>query len=241
MTEKIVPKPAALTSPKAFQLRALNRADKTSPSRPERKPPSLSKLMNMVINCPHCNQEMIIDESAVGAEVPCPTCSQNFIIPQGRPEAEVKAERAAAGAGAAAAASMAAAAAGAGATAGAPEKKPEPKKEEKKKAPMPSKEELEKLLPNASKGAKSTTEEDKPGIRVKVVQHHLCIDMGKDKFGETVAKILDPIPPEDIINVSPLSYSYKESGGDIIHDFGVMIIYHHKPKPAEKKDEAAGS
>ena len=52
--------------------------------------------MNIVINCPHCNQEMVIDDSGVGQSVPCPTCSKDFVIPQGRPEEEVKKEREAA-------------------------------------------------------------------------------------------------------------------------------------------------
>lgn len=180
--------------------------------------------MNIVINCPHCNQEMVIESDFVGQSVPCPTCSKDFEIPQGRPEEEVKAERAAAAAAQPAASPQPAAAA-------APKK--EEKKDDKKK-PMPSKEELDKLLPNASKStpaAQST--EDKPGVRVKTVQHHLCIDMGKDLFGDMVAKILDPIDPDDIINVSPLAYSHKDSSGDILQDFGVMIIYNHRPEKKE--------
>ena len=176
--------------------------------------------MNMVINCPHCNQEMIIDDTAVGADVPCPTCSKNFIIPQGKSEEEVKKERAPA--------------AGGGAAAPKPEeKKPEPKKDDKKK-PMPSKEELAKLLPGANKGPSAAVTEEKEGMRVKVFQHHLCIDMGKDLFPDMVAKTLDSIDKSDIISVSPLAYSYKDSGGDIISDFGVMIVYYHRLK----KDEA---
>lgn len=168
--------------------------------------------MNVVINCPHCNQEMIIDEAGVGETVDCPACSKEFVIPEGRPEAEVQKERAAAQAQA------------------APKEEPkkeEPKKDEKK--PMPSKEELAALLPGAqrAKGA-GEVPADAAGIKVKTIQHHLCIDMGKDLFDAQVAKVLNTIPREDIVSVSPLSYSYRNSGGDIIADYGVMIIYEKK-------------
>jgi hypothetical protein len=164
--------------------------------------------MNIVINCPHCSQEMIIDDSGVGASVPCPTCSKDFVIPQGRTEDEVKKEREATGGGA---------------------PKPEEKKKDAKK-PMPSKEELDQLLPGAKKGPATKASEDKAGVKVKVFQHHLCIDMGKDLFPGMVADTLDAIDKEDIINISPLNYSYKDSGGDIITEFGVMIIYNHRSK-----------
>ncbi len=170
--------------------------------------------MNIVINCPHCSQEMIIDDSGVGASVPCPTCSKDFVIPAGRSEAEVEQERRQAQP----------------ATGGAPQ--PEPAKQEKAKAPMPSKAELDMLLPGAKKGPASGAVEDKAGVRVKVFQHHLCIDMGKDLFPGMVASTLEAIPKEDIINISPLNYSYKDSGGDIITEFGIMIIYNYKPTPA---------
>lgn len=174
--------------------------------------------MNVVINCPHCNQEMIIDEAGVGETVDCPACSKEFVIPEGRPEEEVRKEREAA--------------------APAPEaKKEEPKKEAPKKEekkPMPSKEELAALLPGAQRGKSGAEAADAPGIKVKSIQHHLCIDMGKDTFDAQVAKVLGSIPREDIISVNPLSYSYKDSGGDIIADFGVMVIY--EKKAAEKKD-----
>ena len=166
--------------------------------------------MNVVINCPHCDQEMIIDEAGVGETVDCPACSKEFVIPEGRPEDEVKKER----------------------DKPADKQKEEPKKEEPKKdskPPLPSKEELAALLPGAQRSKNDAAlNADAPGIKVKTIQHHLCIDMGKDLFDGQVAKLLATIPREDIISVNPLSYSYKDSGGDIIADFGVMVIYQKK-------------
>ena len=163
--------------------------------------------MNIIINCPHCAQEMILDQSGVGETVNCPACTKEFVIPEGRPEEEVRQEREIAAQSAPA----------------------EPEKEEK--IPMPSKEELAALLPGAQRGkSDAQAAADAPGIKVKSIQHHLCIDMGKDTFDAQVAKLLNSIPREDIISVNPLSYSYKDSGGDIIADYGVILIYEKKAK-----------
>ena len=168
--------------------------------------------MNIVINCPHCNQEMVIDDSGVGQSVPCPTCSKDFVIPQGRPEEEVKKEREAAAA----------------------TPKPEEKKEDKK--PQMSKEELAALLPGAKKGgAKTEKKEDAPGFKVKTLQHHLCIDMGNDLFPKMAEDILNKIKREDLITCTPINYSYKNSGGDLIQDYGLVIVY--EQKAGEEKDK----
>ena len=154
---------------------------------------------------------MAIDDSGVGQTVPCPTCNKDFVIPQGRPEAEVKKEREAAAAAA----------------------KPAEKKEEEK--PKMSKEELAALLPGAKKGGgKKEEKKDAPGFKVKTFLHHLCIDMGNDLFPQMVEKALNEMKREDIINCTPISYSYKNSGGDIIQDYGVMIIYEQKANEDEK-------
>jgi hypothetical protein len=167
--------------------------------------------MNVVFNCPHCQVEMTVDESGVGESVGCPTCSQEFVIPQGRPEAEVKAEKAAA-APAPAAAPV------------APAQKPK----EEKPSKVPSGTDLAALLPNQKKKSVGGDGDSSPGIKVKCFQHHLCIDMGKDLFAGMVSKFLAGVDKEDIISATPLSYSYKDSGGDIITDYGVMIIYTQK-------------
>ncbi|MBG89321.1 MAG: hypothetical protein CMO80_20830 [Verrucomicrobiales bacterium] len=194
--------------------------------------------MNIVFNCPHCNVQMTVDEAGVGETVPCPTCNNEFQIPQGRPEEEVKTEKAADEAAAAPAAPAAPAQKPLNPTPPQPGVKPagdaapaektkEPEKKKDAKPKIPSGKDLAALLPNQKKAGHDDHEKG-PGMRVKSIQHHLCIDMGKDLFDATVAKFIKTVPKEDIVSITPLSYSYKDSGGDIISDYGVMIVYHAK-------------
>lgn len=175
--------------------------------------------MNIVINCPNCSQEMIVDDSNIGASGSCPTCNTEFKIPEGRPEEDVKKERQ----------ETQPVSTGAHIP---KDTKPDPKKEGESKASISRKQDLANLLPGVSKGSSGKATDDKPGVRVKTFQHHLCIDMGKDLFPKLVGEALSAIDKEDLINISPLSYSYKDSQGEIIAEFGVMIIYNHNPKKA---------
>ncbi len=37
--------------------------------------------MDIVFNCPHCEQELAVDNSGAGSEIQCPSCSEKIMIP----------------------------------------------------------------------------------------------------------------------------------------------------------------
>ena len=37
--------------------------------------------MDIIFNCPHCEQEMAVDSSGAGSEIQCPSCGQKITIP----------------------------------------------------------------------------------------------------------------------------------------------------------------
>jgi ribosomal protein S27E len=37
--------------------------------------------MDFTFSCPFCNQELSIDDSASGQEIPCPSCNETLIVP----------------------------------------------------------------------------------------------------------------------------------------------------------------
>ena len=38
--------------------------------------------MDVIFNCPHCDQELSVDASGVGSEIECPECKETIVIPQ---------------------------------------------------------------------------------------------------------------------------------------------------------------
>ena len=37
--------------------------------------------MDIVFNCPHCEQELAVDNSGAGSEIQCPSCGEKIMIP----------------------------------------------------------------------------------------------------------------------------------------------------------------
>jgi len=63
-------------------------------------------------------------------------------------------------------------------------------------------------------------------IRVKSIRHIDCVEVGHDKFDEIVTKFLVKIGEEQIINMTPLSYSYLDIGTQkLLVDYGLLIVY----------------
>src|SRR5216684_1023340 len=41
--------------------------------------------MDVIFNCPECDQELAVDSSGSGSQIPCPNCGETIVIPE--PEA----------------------------------------------------------------------------------------------------------------------------------------------------------
>src|SRR5438034_10935687 len=39
-------------------------------------------LMDVIFNCPKCEQELAVDSSGAGTEINCPACGEAIVIPQ---------------------------------------------------------------------------------------------------------------------------------------------------------------
>ncbi|HXJ74885.1 MAG TPA: hypothetical protein VNM37_18665, partial [Candidatus Dormibacteraeota bacterium] len=135
--------------------------------------------MEIIFNCPHCEQELSVDSDGAGSEIPCPTCGVDIVIPE---KSAKPASTAPAGAG------------GGGDGEDAPRLAPSAiassaaaRIEMHLKVPVHSKpgESLIKKpqvpLDAVAKGA------DKQ-IRIKTMRHDKCIESGHDKFDEMVSK-----------------------------------------------------
>lgn len=154
--------------------------------------------MDMIFACPNCKQQLEAETSMAGNKIACPSCNVSIEIP----EADVMNVRAN---------PMAASAAA--------------KEEYHFKVPdheEPSETLIQKPNPPLEAAAKGG---DKM-LRMKCIRRTDCVEVGKDRFDEIVTDFLSDIGEAKVISITPLAYTHRDLGsGDLMTDFGVMIVY----------------
>lgn len=169
--------------------------------------------MDVIFNCPKCEQELAVDSSAAGSEIPCPSCGEPIVIPApehsaSRPGIETDSGSSRSGANPTNPISSSAAA----------------KVEMHLRVPVhstPAASLIEKpLVPlEAAKDADKS-------IHTKTIRHSECIEVGHDKFDEIVTKFLAKVGEANIISINTISYSHIDIGSQkILNDFGVLVVY----------------
>jgi DNA-directed RNA polymerase subunit RPC12/RpoP len=164
--------------------------------------------MDIVFNCPECQQELAVDSSGAGTEIECPTCGGKITVPQAPlPNAAAPAPPVAEQAASPIAASAAA------------------KVEMHLKVPVrdkPGESLIEKPPPPLEAAAK---ESDKK-IRTKTIRRADCVEVGHDHFDEAVSSFLGKIGESNIISINPINYTIIDIGSQkLLTDYGVFIVY----------------
>ncbi len=167
--------------------------------------------MDVIFNCPKCDQELAVDSSGAGSEIDCPSCGESIVIPSpdsaSRPLMRAAAGEAHVGGPINAIASSAAA-----------------KVEMHLRVPVHKTTEvlIEKPLMPLEVAAK---ESDKK-IKVKTIRHTDCIEVGHDKFDEVVSNFLTKVGETNVVNIAPMTYTHIDIGSQkLLTDFAVMIVY----------------
>lgn len=167
--------------------------------------------MEIIFNCPHCEQELSVDADGAGEQIKCPTCGEMITIPNKstKPGSEAPPTPAAPGSGPVNAISTSAAA----------------KVELRLKVPVhqtPSASLIEKPkvpLDAIAKGA------DKK-IRIHTMRRAACIEAGHDKFDEKVTAYLNEVGEANLVGVHPISYEIFDVGTQkVMVDYGVIIVF----------------
>jgi DNA-directed RNA polymerase subunit RPC12/RpoP len=166
--------------------------------------------MEIIFNCPHCEQELSVDADGAGEEIKCPTCGEMITIPdKSTKPAPEAAPMGAPGSGPVNAIASSAAA----------------KVELRLKVPVrstPSASLIEKSkvpLEAIAKGA------DKK-IRIHTIRRAACIESGHDKFDEKVSAYLNEVGEANLIGIHPISYEIFDVGTQkIMVDYGVVIVF----------------
>jgi len=179
--------------------------------------------MDIIFNCSSCEQELEVDSAGAGSEIECPNCGETIVIPQvGTPGTRTSGASASAGPGG-------------GGLPTIPNPTANPlnpiatsaaaKIEKHLKVPVrtkPAESLIAKPLPPLEVAAK---ESDKK-IRVKTIRHTDCIEVGHDKFDEVVTNFLVKVGEDNIINISPLTYTHLDIGTQkLMTEYAVLIVY----------------
>ena len=171
--------------------------------------------MDVIFDCPHCEQELEVDASGAGSEIECPSCSEKISIPKpGDPGTRISGGVELEGApqdGAHALNPISSSAAA--------------KVEMHLKVPVrdkPSEILIAKPPPPLEVAAK---ESDKV-IRIKTIRHSDCIEVGHDRFDEIVSQFLGKVGEKNIITISVFNYTHLDIGTQkLMTEYGTMIIY----------------
>ena len=157
-------------------------------------------MADLTFNCPLCGQNLTTDEGLSGSEIECPSCTKPIKIPSAGDENVQKVE--------------------AEPTAPTVATEPEPKK-----LAVPEHGDGEILLKKES----SKKEEEITGdgkICVKTIKRGDCIELGLDKFDESVNKFLEKCSREQIVSLLPLNYSHFDpTTQKYLPDYAALIVY----------------
>jgi len=170
--------------------------------------------MDVIFNCPKCEQELAVDSTGAGSEISCPSCGETIVIPT----PELVANRPGVDVGG-----------------GGPRVEVHPvnpisssaaaKVEMHLRVPdhkSPSERLIAKPLVPLEAAAKETDKK----IRVRTIKHTDCIEVGHDKFDEVVTNVLVKIGEANIISITTLVYTHLDIGSQkLMTDYGVMIVY----------------
>ena len=166
------------------------------------RPVTRSRTMaDLTFNCPQCGQNLTTDESLTGSEIECPSCTKSIRIPSAGDENVQRAEA-------------------------EPTAPPVAEEPESKKLAVPV-HEGEKVLLKKESSKKEEEEITGDGkICVKTIKRGDCIELGLDKFDESVNLFLEKIAREQIISVHSMNYSHFDpTTQKYLPDYAAMIVY----------------
>ena len=166
--------------------------------------------MDIVFNCPNCDQELAVDQTGAGTQINCPACGENITIPS-RDKVTTGSLHAA--------------------PAGPP---PAPSSINTSAA---AKVEMHLKVPVHNKPAESLIGKPKPPLevvqkgagkrlRIRTIRRASCVENGHDKFDEKVSEFLHEVGETNLVGVHIVSYEQFDVGiQKIMTDYGVLVIY----------------
>ncbi len=163
--------------------------------------------MEIIFNCPNCDQELSVDSEGAGSEIKCPTCGAKITIPN-KPSEATSAPPPDAGVHPINPIASSAAA----------------KIEMHLKVPVRDKP-GESLVKKAVPLVVAAKAADKK-IRIRTIRHATCIEAGHDKFDERITEFLNEVGEVNIVSVHVVNYEHFDVAlQKIMTDYGLIVVY----------------
>ena len=175
--------------------------------------------MDIIFNCPKCQQELEVDSQGAGSEINCPSCGETLTIPQPGTNGARVSGAAESRHGLPTFPNLAANPSNPMATSAAA------KIEMHLKVPVrstPAESIIQKPLKPLEVAAKETDKR----IRVRAIRHSDCIEVGHDRFEEMVGQFLEKVGEANVISMNVFNYTHLDIGSQkLMTEYGLMIIY----------------
>jgi ribosomal protein S27E len=168
--------------------------------------------MDVIFNCPKCDQELAVDSSGAGTQIDCPSCGEPIVIPE--PERVPS---------------------GGGIPTVAPTRgEPNPANPIASSAAarvelhlkVPARKTAESLIAKPLAPLEVAAKETDKKLRVKTIRHTDCIEVGHDRFDEIVSGFLSKVGESNVVSITPITYTFLDIGTQkLLTEFGVIIVY----------------
>jgi ribosomal protein S27E len=168
--------------------------------------------MDIVFNCPNCDQELAVDQSGAGSEIECPSCGETITIPAAQGTGKVT-------------------------TGSLPPAEAPPPAPSSITSSAAAKIELHLKVPVHDKPVESLIAKPKPPLevvqkgsgkrlRIRTIRRAACIENGHDLFDDKVATFLNEVGETNIISTHVVVYEQFDVGVQkIMTDYGLLVIY----------------
>lgn len=166
--------------------------------------------MDIIFNCPNCEQELAVDNTGAGSQIECPACGENITIPS----------------------------AGKVTTGALPATPPAPLPAASAiTSSAAAKVELHLKVPVRDKAPEPLIGKPKPPLevvqkgagkklRIHTIRRASCVESGHDKFDEKVSEFLQQVGEGNIVSMHTISYEMFDVGVQkIMTDYGILIVY----------------
>jgi DNA-directed RNA polymerase subunit RPC12/RpoP len=169
--------------------------------------------MDVIFNCPKCDQELAVDSSGSGSQIDCPACGESIVIPEataapklapspGGPVASPAGHQSGSAMHSSAAAKV------------------------EMHLKVPSHTSVESLIAKPLAPLEVAAKEKDKKIRVKTIRHTDCIEVGKDKFDDVLTEFLGKVGESNVININPMTYTHLDIGSQkLMTEYAVLIVY----------------